>query len=89
MSMVGQKRYKPLLSDSSFMTINFEDYKCEFCGKPSTNFVFAAFVCDDPECIEKARIARGGPGGHMKRRAEGLPIVPDELVEFTDDGGKQ
>ena len=45
------------------MAINFEDYPCEFCGKPSTNVVFAAFVCDDPECIEKARIARGGPGG--------------------------
>ena len=61
------------------MAINFEDYPCEFCGKPSTNVVFAAFVCDDPECIEKARIARGGPGGHMKRKAEGLPILPDDL----------
>ncbi len=58
------------------MTINFSDYPCEFCGKTSTNFVYAAFVCDDPECIEKARVERGGPGGHMKRKAEGKPIIP-------------
>ena len=45
------------------MAINFDDYECQFCGKRSTNYVFAAFVCDDPECIEKARIERGGPGG--------------------------
>ena len=67
------------------MTINFDDYKCQFCGKTSTNFVFAAFVCDDPECIEKARLERGGPGGHMKRKAAGLPIVPDEMLGLLDD----
>lgn len=61
------------------MSINFEDYKCEFCGRTSTNVVFAAFVCDDPVCIEKAREARGGPGGHMKRKAEGKPIIPEGL----------
>lgn len=66
------------------MAINFDDYPCQFCGKKSTNFVFAAFVCDDPECIEKARLERGGPGGHMKRRAAGLPIIPEELEEFAD-----
>ena len=67
------------------MSINFEDYPCEFCGKPSTNVVFAAFVCDSEECIEKARIARGGPGGHLKRKAEGKPIIPDELIEEVDE----
>lgn len=67
------------------MAINFEDYPCEFCGKPSTNVVFAAFVCEDPECIEKARIARGGPGGHLKRKAEGRPIVPEDLIEEVDE----
>ena len=51
------------------MAINFEDYPCEFCGKPSTNVVFAAFVCDDPECIEKARIARGENRPRRTRRA--------------------
>lgn len=63
------------------MAIDFDEYECEFCGKKSKNVVYAAFVCDDPECIEKARIARGGPGGHMKRKAEGKPIIPDELTK--------
>lgn len=44
-----------------------QDEKCQFCGKPATRFLFAAFVCDDEECIEKARMERGGPGGHKKR----------------------
>lgn len=44
-----------------------EDAKCEICGKPATRFLFAALVCDDEECIEKARMERGGPGGHKKR----------------------
>ena len=70
------------------MAINFEDYPCEFCGKPSTNVVFAAFVCDDPECIEKARIARGGPGGHMKRKAEGKPIIPADLEPMVEENKK-
>jgi len=43
--------------------------------------VFAAFVCGSDECIEKARIERGGPGGHMKRKAQGLPILPDNIGE--------
>ena len=59
------------------MSINLDDYDCQFCGKKSTNFVFAAFVCNDPECIEKARLERGGPGGHKKLKAEGKPILPD------------
>jgi hypothetical protein len=63
------------------MSINLNDYKCQYCGKTCTNFVFAAFVCDDPACIEKARIDRGGPGGHMKRKAEGRPIIPEDLIE--------
>ena len=44
-----------------------------------------AFVCDDPECIEKARVARGGPGGHMKRKAEGKPIIPQDLEPAIED----
>ncbi|AGI84930.1 hypothetical protein MMALV_01740 [Candidatus Methanomethylophilus alvi Mx1201] len=43
--------------------------------------MFAAFVCDDPECVDKAYLARGGPGGHMKRKAEGKPIVPEVVCE--------
>ncbi len=67
------------------MEFNLEDYPCEFCGKPSTNVVYAAFVCSNPECIEKARIERGGPGGHMKKKAEGKPIIPEELVPSIAD----
>lgn len=63
------------------MVLNMEDYTCEFCGKPCKNIVYASFVCDDPECLEKARIARGGPGGHMNRKMEGKPIIPEDLVE--------
>jgi hypothetical protein len=61
------------------MAIDFKDHKCQFCGKTSTNFVYAAFVCDNSVCIEKAREERGGPAGHMKRKAEGRPIIPDDL----------
>jgi hypothetical protein len=50
------------------------DHDCQFCGGTAQNFVFAAFVCDSSECIDKARAERGGPGGHMKRHA---PIFPD------------
>ena len=39
---------------------------CRYCGKPSTNFLFAAFVCDSEDCINKAMDDRGGPGGHKK-----------------------
>jgi hypothetical protein len=63
------------------MAINFDDYVCEFCGRPCKNVVFAAFVCGDSECVEKARVARGGPGGHMKRKAEGKPI----FIDLDDD----
>lgn len=61
------------------MGINLEEYKCQYCDNTCTNIVFAAFVCDNPECLEKARIDRGGPGGHMKRKAEGKPIIPEDL----------
>ncbi|MCQ2052817.1 MAG: threonine aldolase family protein [archaeon] len=63
------------------MTIDFDQYSCEFCGKKSTNVVFAAFVCGDPECVEKARLARGGPGGHMKKKINEAPITPIDLLK--------
>ena len=47
-----------------------EKEKCLVCGKPAKNFLFASFVCDCEECIQKAREQRGGPGGHQaKKRA--------------------
>lgn len=45
-----------------------EGEKCQICGKPATRFLFAAFVCDDEECIQKARQERCGPGGHKKQK---------------------
>ncbi len=56
--------------------MNIEDHKCQICGSPAKHFVFAAFTCYSEECIEAARKERGGPGGHMKRKAEGRPIIP-------------
>ncbi|AMK13191.1 hypothetical protein AUP07_0131 [methanogenic archaeon mixed culture ISO4-G1] len=70
------------------MSLNLEDYTCEFCGGPCKNVVYAAFVCDNPECIEKARVARGGPGGHMKRKAEGKPIIPEDLEAVIEENKK-
>lgn len=61
------------------MDTGFEDHPCQICGKPSKNFAFAAYVCENKECMEAARIERGGPGGHMKRKAEGKPIIPIDL----------
>lgn len=60
------------------MTI--EKRPCQYCGKPAKHFLFAAFVCDDETCIEKARLERGGPGGHMKKKLQGKGIIwsPDE-----------
>jgi len=60
------------------MVMRIEDYDCQICGKKATQFVFAAFCCDDPECVNKAMEERGGPGGHMKRKEKGLPIFIDE-----------
>lgn len=67
------------------MAIDLEEYTCEFCGKPCKNIVYAAFVCDDPQCIERARVARGGPGGHMTRKAAGKPIIPTDLEEAAEE----
>jgi hypothetical protein len=55
--------------------MEIEDQKCQFCGRQAMHFAFAAFVCDDEKCMEKARVERGGPGGHMKRKVEGKSIV--------------
>jgi hypothetical protein len=44
------------------------DEKCQICGKPAKHYLFAAFVCDCEECIQKAREQRGGPGGHQKQK---------------------
>lgn len=48
-----------------------EGERCEICGKPATRFLFAAFLCDDEACIQKARERRGGPGGHQKQKMFG------------------
>lgn len=39
---------------------------CQFCGKPSKNVMFAAYVCGSEGCLNKAMDERGGPAGHKK-----------------------
>jgi len=71
---------KGLINPTPSATMNMEDYDCQFCGKTATQYVFAAFCCASNDCVNKAMEERGGPGGHMKRKAQGLPIIidPDE-----------
>lgn len=59
--------------------MDIEKQKCQFCGKQAVHFLFAAFVCDDEECIEKARFERGGPGGHIKKK------IQDKTVKWPED----
>jgi len=56
-------------------SMDFENEKCQICGRPAKHFLFAAFVCDNEECIDKAREERGGPGGHMKAKKQSPEIV--------------
>ncbi|AXI25377.1 purine NTP phosphatase [Methanofervidicoccus sp. A16] len=42
----------------------FKDKVCEICGDPAKNYLYGTFLCDREECIEKAKMLRGGPGGH-------------------------
>lgn len=58
--------------------MDIEKHRCQFCGRPAKYFAFATFVCDREECMERARKERGGPGGHLKRKGEGKPIVPED-----------
>ena len=61
------------------MALNFSDYKCGICGATCTRVLFATFICDNEDCLQTAGDNRGGPGGHMKRKAEGRPIVPEDV----------
>lgn len=40
---------------------------CEICGRPAKTYLFGSFLCEDNECMEKARMLRGGPAGHKLR----------------------
>lgn len=62
------------------MALNFGDYTCEYCGAPCTQVLFASFLCGRKECEDKARDARGGPGGHMNRKAAGKSIQPEDII---------
>jgi hypothetical protein len=60
--------------------MNPSDEKCKYCGQQATQFIFAQFVCENDDCISKARDERGGPGGHMlekSRHREGLAGAMD------------
>jgi hypothetical protein len=48
--------------------MDIEKEKCQVCGGQAKQFVFAAFLCNNEDCVEKARLERGGPGGHMKNK---------------------
>ena len=61
------------------MAMNIEDYECQFCGRKAKQFCFAAFCCENEECVDKARAERGGPGGHMKKKAA------PELIQVEKD----
>ncbi len=45
-----------------------DNQKCEICGKPAKHYLFAQFVCECEECVQKAREHRGGPAGHQKKK---------------------
>lgn len=69
----------PSSSLGRVVTATKEGEKCELCGKPATRFLFASFVCDDEECVEKARRRRGGPGGHQNRKLPpGCKLTADD-----------
>ena len=51
--------------------MNPSEEKCKYCGEQASQFLFAQFVCDKDECINRARDERGGPGGHILERSEG------------------
>ena len=57
-------------SVSRWSSTNPSEHQCRFCGRPATQFLFAEFICDAEECIDKAREARGGPAGHMLDKKE-------------------
>lgn len=76
--------FKPQSRDTSDMALDFNDYKCEICGAPCTQVAFATFLCNNPECEKAARENRGGPGGHMKAKAQGRPITPEDICRPCD-----
>jgi len=45
----------------------FENKKCDICGAPAITYLFGSFVCGSEECVEKAKLLRGGPAGHKLR----------------------
>ena len=59
--------------------MDFAKYPCQICGRPSKQYVFAAFVCENEDCVDKAREERGGPGGHMKAKMQA------EIVNIKDE----
>jgi hypothetical protein len=61
-----------------------ESEKCQFCGKPAKQYAFAAFVCENDECVDKAREERGGPGGHIKAKMQ-----EQNLIKFEEEVKKK
>jgi hypothetical protein len=49
--------------------MNPNEENCRYCGEQASQFLFAQFVCEKDDCINKAREERGGPAGHMLEKA--------------------
>lgn len=59
--------------------MDIDKERCQVCGGQAKQFVFAAFLCRNEECVEKARLERGGPGGHMKKKhSTPITMIDDE-----------
>ncbi len=65
--------------------MNPSEEKCVHCGKPATQFLFAAHVCDSEECVNKARDERGGPGGHMLHKEHHVKGPTIEAMDFDEE----
>jgi hypothetical protein len=66
---IPSKKEPETVKSSNNSNINYNtdpDSVCQICGKPSKRIMFATYLCDSEECLNKAYDARGGPGGHKK-----------------------
>jgi hypothetical protein len=64
--------------------MEIEEEKCQFCGRQAKHYAFAAFVCDSMDCMDKAILERGGPGGHMKAKKHQAMVAFEEEIEKAE-----
>ena len=64
--------------------MNPSDEKCKYCGEQASQFLFAQFVCEKDDCINRARDERGGPGGHiLEKHRHDAPAI--EAMDFDEE----